>query len=158
MSITIKDSCTAGLPRFVFLTLSVQSAEFVRKQLFKIDCQVAKLFSFSKEQVANFSQRVMRTSETNFVVVLWLSHVWFFGNPRDYSPPGSSVHGIFQARIMDWPFPIPGDLPDLRLESSHISWIIGGFWDPDPRITWEAHWNQYSCTKMHTTKIKENMW
>ena len=22
--------------------------------------------------------------------------------PRDYSPPGSSVHGIFQARILEW--------------------------------------------------------
>ena len=32
------------------------------------------------------------------------------GNPMDYSPQGSSVHGIFQARI---PFPSPGDLPDL---------------------------------------------
>ena len=24
------------------------------------------------------------------------------GNPTDYSPPGSSVHGIFQARILEW--------------------------------------------------------
>ena len=23
-------------------------------------------------------------------------------NPVDYSPPGSSVHGIFQARILEW--------------------------------------------------------
>ena len=23
-------------------------------------------------------------------------------DPMDYSPPGSSVHGIFQARILDW--------------------------------------------------------
>ena len=31
----------------------------------------------------------------------------------DYSPPDSSVHGIFQARILEWlPFPSPGDLPD----------------------------------------------
>ena len=29
----------------------------------------------------------------------------------DYSPPGSSVHGILQARILSgWPFPSPGDL------------------------------------------------
>ena len=27
-------------------------------------------------------------------------------NPMDYSPPGSSVHGILQARILEW-----GDLP-----------------------------------------------
>ena len=32
-----------------------------------------------------------------------------------YSLPGSSVHGILQARILEWsglPFPSPGDLPD----------------------------------------------
>ena len=23
-------------------------------------------------------------------------------NPMDYSPPGSSVHGILQARILEW--------------------------------------------------------
>ena len=23
-------------------------------------------------------------------------------NPMDYSPPGSSVHGIFQARALEW--------------------------------------------------------
>ena len=26
-------------------------------------------------------------------------------NPKDCSWPGSSVHGIFQARILEWPFP-----------------------------------------------------
>ena len=41
-----------------------------------------------------------------------LSHVRLC-NPVSYSPPGSSVHGILQARILEWlPFPPPGDLPD----------------------------------------------
>ena len=31
----------------------------------------------------------------------------------DCSLQGSSVHGIFQARVLEWlPFPSPGDLPD----------------------------------------------
>ena len=30
----------------------------------------------------------------------------------DDSPPGSSVHGISQARLLELPFPSPGDLPD----------------------------------------------
>ena len=34
------------------------------------------------------------------VVVQSLNHVQLFCNPRDYSPPGSSVHRIFQARIL----------------------------------------------------------
>ena len=38
-------------------------------------------------------------------------------DPMDCSPAGSSVHGIFQARIMGGlPFPIPGDLPDPGIE------------------------------------------
>ena len=38
-------------------------------------------------------------------------------NPRNCSPPGSSVHGILQARILEWvPFPPPRDLPDPGVE------------------------------------------
>ena len=36
-------------------------------------------------------------------------------NPVDCSPPGSSVHGILQARS-GLPFPSPGDLPDPGIE------------------------------------------
>ena len=35
----------------------------------------------------------------------------------DYSPPGSSVHGILQARILEWvAVPSPEDLPDPGIE------------------------------------------
>ena len=35
----------------------------------------------------------------------------------DCSPPGSSIHGILQARILEWvAFPSPGDLPDPGIE------------------------------------------
>ena len=38
-------------------------------------------------------------------------------DPMDCSLPGSSVHGIFQARVLEWvPFPFPGDLPDPGIE------------------------------------------
>ena len=38
-------------------------------------------------------------------------------DPVDCSPPGSSVNGILQARILEWlPFPSPGDLPDPGIE------------------------------------------
>jgi len=38
------------------------------------------------------------------------------------SPPGSSVHGIFQARILEGlPFPTPGDLPDLGVEPMSLA-------------------------------------
>ena len=34
----------------------------------------------------------------------------------DSSPPGSCVHGIFQAYWIALPFPPPGDLPDPGIE------------------------------------------
>ena len=38
-------------------------------------------------------------------------------NPMDCSLPGSSVHGIFQARILEWvAISSPGDLPDPGIE------------------------------------------
>ena len=34
-------------------------------------------------------------------------------------PPGSPVHGMFQARILEWlPFPSPRDLPDPGIKSA----------------------------------------
>ena len=38
-------------------------------------------------------------------------------DPTDCSPPGSSVRGILQARILKWvAIPSPGDLPDAGIE------------------------------------------
>ena len=36
------------------------------------------------------------------VFVQSLSQVWLFWDPMDYSPPGNSVHGISQVRILEW--------------------------------------------------------
>ena len=39
-------------------------------------------------------------------------------DPMDGSLPGSTIHGIFQARILEWlPFPSPGDLPNPGIKS-----------------------------------------
>ena len=38
-------------------------------------------------------------------------------DPMDYSPPGSSVHGILQARILEWfAIPFTGDCPDSGIK------------------------------------------
>ena len=40
----------------------------------------------------------------------------------DCSPSGSSVHGVLQARILEWlPLPSPGDLPDPEIETVSLS-------------------------------------
>ena len=55
--------------------------------------------------------------------------------PLNHGPPGSSVHGISQVRISQWlPFPTPGDLPDVGIESVSpaISALTGGFFTTEP--------------------------
>ena len=48
-------------------------------------------------------------------------------NAMDRSPPGSSVRGILQARILEQvPFPPPGDLPDPGIEPTSPA-LAGGF-------------------------------
>ena len=43
----------------------------------------------------------------------------------DYNPPGSSVHGVSQARILEWvAFPSPGDLSDPGIERASAVWQI----------------------------------
>ena len=46
--------------------------------------------------------------------VCWsFSQVWLFCDPMDYSPPGSSVPGILQARILEWvAIPFSRDFPN----------------------------------------------
>ena len=46
-----------------------------------------------------------------------LSHVLLFRTPWTGAPPGSSVHGMSQARRPEWvAIPSPGDLPDPGIE------------------------------------------
>ena len=51
-------------------------------------------------------------------LVLSVSHsVMSDSYPMDYSPPGSPVHGILQARTLEWvPCPPPRDLPNPGIE------------------------------------------
>ena len=44
----------------------------------------------------------------------------------DCSPPGSSVHGILQARVLEWvAIPFSGDLPDPGIEPSSPEFFHG---------------------------------
>ena len=64
-----------------------------------------------------------------------LSHVHLFATLMDDSPPDSSVHGIFQARILEWlPFPTPGDLsnPGIEPTSPLSPAFVGGFFTTTP--------------------------
>ena len=61
-------------------------------------------------------------------------------DPVDCSPPGSSVHGILQARILDW-VAVPssrGDLPDPEIRPTSLTSpeLADGFFTTN--AMWEA--------------------
>ena len=58
-----------------------------------------------------------RCSASLVIVVYLLRHVWCFCDPTDCSPPGSCVHGISQARILEWvAMPLQRDLPNTGIK------------------------------------------
>ena len=64
------------------------------------------------------------------------SHVRLFRRPMDCSPPGFSIHGISQARILEWV-----TMPSSRglswpKKRTWVSWVAGRFFTHC--ITWEA--------------------
>ena len=76
----------------------------------------------------------------------WLSCVWLFCDPMDCSPPGSSVHGISQARILEWvPFPSPGDLPDPGIKPASLAWQADSLsTEPPGKLSIYHIWEQTS--------------
>ena len=53
-------------------------------------------------------------------------------DPMDCSPPGSSVHGILQARILEWvAFPFSRGSSQPR-DETQVSCIAGGFFTAEP--------------------------
>ena len=66
----------------------------------------------------------------------------YFSDLMDCSPPDSSVHGISQARILEWGLscPPPGDLPDPGIEPTSLMSpaLAGGFFIASAtREAWE---------------------
>ena len=79
-------------------------------------------------------------------------------NSIDCSPPGFSVHGILQARILEWVLCPPlGDFPDLGIEltSACISCIAGGLFTH--WTTWESPTLAYlmDCQIYYHSSVKE---
>ena len=81
-----------------------------------------------KTEVKNFletKEKCKPHTDSKFLLLLLLSRVSLVRlcNPMAYRPPGSSVHEILQARILEWIaisfsrgiFPTQGSNPGLRL-------------------------------------------
>ena len=64
----------------------------------------------------------------DLTVIQLLNHIWLFCNPMDYSLPGFSVYGIFQARILEWdaiPFSRGSSWPRDQTQLSCLGrWIL----------------------------------
>ena len=60
--------------------------------------------------------------------------------------PGSSVHGIFQARVLEWvAIPTPGDLPNPGIESLTPALTGGFFTIESPRKHTHTHTRTCIC-------------
>ena len=69
----------------------------------------------------------------------WLSRVWLSCDYMDCSPPGFSVHGILQARILEW-VAISSSRGSFRpMDQTHISYTAGRFFTTEPA------WKPISC-------------
>ena len=55
-----------------------------------------------------------------------------FVTPMDWSPPGSSVHGIVQARTLEWVAVFFSRGPSWPGNGAHVSCTAGGFFTPEP--------------------------
>ena len=70
-------------------------------------------------------------------------------SPIDYSPPGSSVHGILQPRILEWvatPSSRGSSNPGIKPLSLMSPALAGGFFTTS--TTWEAPEKAQNATKL----------
>ena len=75
-------------------------------------------------------------------------------DPVDDSPPGSSVHGILQARILEWTaVSFSGDLPNPGIEPASLMspTLAGSFFTTG--ATWGAHVHVYMHINTQKTKL-----
>ena len=59
-------------------------------------------------------------------------HVWLFCDPMRCSPPGFSVHGISQARILEWVAISFSRGSSPPRDGTHVSCIAGRFFTTEP--------------------------
>ena len=69
------------------------------------------------------------------------------GNPMDFKPSGSSVHEVFQARILEQVAISSSRLPNPGIESIVSCVFCIGRWIPYYSATWEAPNVYLPCSK-----------
>ena len=90
---------------------------------------VWKSFIFKKQKMVSFPICIyLITSE----VVVQSSHVRLFCDFKDCSPTGSSVHGISQARILEWVTLSFSRGSFWPRDQTHVSCLAGAFFTTKP--------------------------
>ena len=95
-------------------------------------CSVNTIQKIERFQKTRCSFSNLHRWSTCVPACLLLSHVWVFATPWTVcSPPGSSVHGILQARMLEWvaiPSSTGSSSPKDRIQVSHIVGIFFTIW------------------------------
>ena len=119
-------SIESVMPSTFFVFLSVLKISIFRKTFWKVDIYllpgiVIVLISQGKVQVDILSKPYFhRIYFLRLCLCLLTQSCLTLCNPMDCSPPASSVHGISQARILEWvAIPFSRDLPDPGIESRY---------------------------------------
>ena len=76
--------------------------DMLKKYSFPFFKEPTTLFSLSKSLISVLLQLVIHCQCFNSLKVLITQMCPTLCDPMDCSPPGSSVHGTFQARILEW--------------------------------------------------------
>ena len=89
----------------------------------------------------------------SLIVFSLLSHVWLFSDPMDCSPPGSSVHEISRARILEWVAISFSRASSWTMDQTQVSWIAGRFFTAWAR---NAINNWYVMNKLNNSSFLMN--
>ena len=76
-------------------------------------------------------------------------------DPVDHSLTGSSVHGVLQARILEWvAMPSSGDHSDTEIKPASLMSpaLAGGFFTTN--TTWEAHFKVYKTVLLTVVTVQ----
>ena len=100
---------------------------FAVQQKLTQHCKATMLFQFSS---VHFSCSVM--SDSLRPHEFSHCHIWLFFDPTDCSLPGSSVHGILQARILEWVAMSFSRGSSQHRDQTYISCLAGRLFTAEP--------------------------
>ena len=137
-----------GLPQGSFSAVWTSDCSFVlwgknRDRFLKFWCwrlQTFYHYHYLCEEMVILLEPRLEHHRLHQVCVFMLSHFSCVQlcRPMNYNPPDSSVHGILQARILEWvAISFPRDPPNPGIKPESLSpALVGGFFTTS--ATWEA--------------------